>query len=91
MGEKEEGAELAEEEDGEPQDEGGQGSPGGQQLKSAAPESRGNEPPVGRPAGHTEYLTDTHHQLFGQSTLSLSPPPTLFPAPSHQTQQCSQD
>lgn len=38
------------------------------------PESRVNEPPVGRPAGHTEYLTDTHHQLFGQSTLS--PPPT---------------
>lgn len=37
MGEKEEGAELEEEEDGEPQDGGRQGSPGGQQLKSAAP------------------------------------------------------
>lgn len=59
-----------EEEDGELKNRR-QGSPAGQQLKSAAPlRGRCNEPPVGRPAGHTEYLNDTHHQLFGENTPS---------------------
>lgn len=78
MGEKEEGAELEEEEDGEPRDGGGQGSPGGKQLKSAAP--------LRAAATSLRWAVP----LVTLKAPSLHPPPTLFPTPSHHT-QFSQD